>query len=377
MVGFAEAIKQQVRETVCRDLASDANLRERLDDATSSIPIVGTIADLNDDIGDALQKLACSRPDGQSAGNGVTPRPGENGAFQGGQCPDTYTIEFTVKYSYTDGSDLPPKTTQATVDGPISGPTIETIVNSQGNPETRVSYFGFLNGQPFTVGQTGGNRSNAASVQSISVTPQGFVDDCGNQDGFRPGYDGDVVYDDPSGNPVTEPYEFYPGPLIFGPGGQISAPVQICQGEICVQGSFNLSTGDVTIGGNGVPDGSPCCPPVGDDGSEDGPNDPPPPENDTRYVGVLTRASTNGQTIKATEIAGPEGPSLYLPRIGVVRFAIEIGGSRSYTVDQPIKQLTQFTPVNAPGFAYDWTIIPEVGFDITATGVPIESPVVA
>lgn len=187
-----------------------------------------------------------------------------------------------------------------------------------------------------------------------------------------PGGSGDITYDDENNNPITEPYTFSPRPIRRSPNGDSIAPFEICVAGVCYEICYNLSTGtsQACTGGQA---NDPCCPTVDDsEPGEPGTDDPPPPENDERFAGVLIRSTITSFGTEVTEIGNGIGPSLWIPRLAVVRFAVQIGGRNTWTVDQDVKTLSQAVFVNAPALAYDYDVIEKPG--ITTEVTPLFAP---
>jgi hypothetical protein len=185
----------------------------------------------------------------------------------------------------------------------------------------------------------------------------------------RPEGDGVLDYDDEDGNPISEPYDIVGGAPRYTPDGTVYIPVEFCFAAVCIDVDFNLSTGDVNFNFGGAPGASECCPPLED--SEDlppDPDDPPPPADERRLWGVKVNCVVDENVTTATQI-GDGGPVLWVPRLAVVRFAVEVDGNRSWTVDQPVKTTSQFVPVNVPAVAYDFTVIADPG--VTTSVVPV------
>lgn len=372
MASLREAISQSVRNFMCAAATSPDPFRNWMRQATSSIPGVGGWVEAQDNVWDGWGTLLCSdAPGGASGGGGAgaTYPPAGNVP---GQCE---LVPYLFEWAYTQANGTRTEQTLDSLFGPIGDFVITT--NSSGNFNVGIEcrgVFGLSTQPPGYVYRLLSNVPNSdVDPEILSLNRRdGGVDDCGDPIPQPPpvGND-DIDYDTPDGPVTDEPITIAPRFPIIGPGGILYMPIEVCLLAVCFDVNLNLSTGDITFNLGGEPGASPCCPPTSDLPEEGGEDDPPPPEDDTRYVGVVTTATLNGEHVSATEIGNGQGPNLFVPRIGVVRFAIAHGGRRAWTVDQPIKQLNQVTYVNAPSTAYDWTVLPEHGFDISTVGIPI------
>lgn len=374
MASLREALSDSVRNFMC-SAASDADpFRDWFAGATSGIPGVGAIASGADTLGDRVSGLVCPGPGGGASGGGGAGATYPPREAPKGQC-DGVVYRGTFRYERPDGLS------QLVGIPPVYGP-IEAIQPRPGSNGRIVECIcrggasGPLRPPGTSVSIASASNNEFAVVTEVNpVRQDGRPDDCGEVPPQQPPTGDDTItYDGPDGNPIPDvDVTFNPSFPIIGPGGILYMPIEVCFLAVCLDVNFNLSTGDIVFNFGGEPDASPCCPPAEDLPEDEGEEDPPPPEDDTRYVGVITTATLNGDYVAATQIGDGVGPDLYVPRIGVVRFAIAIGGRRSYTVDQSIKQLHQVTYVNAPSAAYAWSVLPDKGFDIQSTGVPVQS----
>lgn len=373
MVSLRDAISDSVRNFMC-SAATDADpFRNWMERTTSGIPGVGGAVAATDDFADSVGALVCSDAPGGSSGGGGSGASYPPAGFEPGQCS---LVPYLFEWAYTQANGT---RTEQTLDS-LFGPIGDFVITELSNGNFRVGIecrgvFGLSTQPPGYVHTLLSNIPNDDSDPEIlSLTRRdGGVDDCGAPIPQPPPTGTDEIdYDTPDG-PVTDaPITINPTIPIIGPGGALFMPIEVCLLAICFDVNLNISTGDITFNFGGQPDASPCCPPIGDLPEDETGDDPPPPENDTRYVGVITRATLNGEYLAATQIGNGEGPDLFVPRLGVVRFRVQISGRRSYTIDQPIKQLDQVTYVNGPATAYGWEILSEHGVDIVATGVPVE-----
>lgn len=373
MVGLREAISNIGRGFLCSALDATAGVDRWIETARRA----GTSVPPSDPQNRAAQAraLGCD-PDfggGQSSGGGGGATFEEGPIFTGGQCDVIYW--WSLKYSgqRADGTTF----SDPDLDTPLYGPsrTIQGPVSS--NPQIADDgLWRITDGNGNDVSLRTANGVVEPSVVNFElIIPSGAPDNCGDlpQPPVGPSGSGDITYDGPDGNPVTEPYDIVGGSPIIDVDGNLIFPFEICLVSICFDFDVNLSTGDISFNFGGNPGDSPCCPSVDEDPPEtEDEDDPPEPEDETRYVGVITKASENGEYIRATELGDLDQNSLFVPRIGVVRFLVEVGGRRSYSVDYPIKQVSQFTSYDGPGEVYDWRVLGGEGFDFEVHGVAIK-----
>lgn len=289
-----------------------------------------------------------------------------------GQCNAAYRLRAI--FTYNDRDNIPRverfgDNDQNTYQGPLGQ---DSLFRSSGN----VVAVEFAN----TNGRIQGPTVFITSTPTYELDLErvdGLPDNC-SADGtpvdpnsaIAPSGTGDVTYENEDGSQVTEPYDFTFRPPFVSPSGDVIIPVEICLGPLCFEVCYNVNTGAVQTCGAEEPN-NPCCPTVEDIAGGGSAEDPPPPESDERYAGVLVRIPDTSINKTATEL-GSAGPSLFIPRLAVVRFAVEIGGVRTWTVDQPVKTVSQGVFVNAPAFAYAYDVIPEPG--ITPVVTPIIAP---
>lgn len=314
-----------------------------------------------------VQKFLCNLGDNPSDPN-IDPTQGIPGS-----CNAQYYIGAEITYIPTSGDGS--QVTELFIDrnNRYSGPIGDPLPEVSGGGLFSISFTntnGRING-PFFTGPT---PTFTIAHERVDGEPDNCGSDgeplAGDGNGGRPTGSGDITYDGEDGNPVTEPYTFKTGPIFKNPAGDFIVPVEICVLLFCLQVNYNLNTGEVTTG-NGEPESDRCCPEIGEPSADPGADDPPPPENETRYAGAITSCTVRHTSRGFTEKGDGDGPELFVPSLGEIRFAVVIGGRRAWTIDQPIKSLTQYTkvPVDVP--VYSWSVFPKKGVDITVTGVPI------
>lgn len=289
-----------------------------------------------------------------------------------GSCDAQYRLYANI--TYVDRTDFEEKTARFGSDNQFPGPLGDAIGVTRGT--TFVITFSNTNGEIFGPSYAFNEPTFVLDLERVDGQPDNCgsdgqpLDPTGPQPGDPPSGTGDVDYTDEDGNPVTEPYTFDFRTPFTDRDGDTIVPVEICLDGECYQFCYNLNTGATQSCSQG-PENDPCCPAVDPIAVEPGPDDPPPPENDERYAGLLIRILDASLNKTATRV-GSDGPTLYIPRLAAVRFAVEVGGRRMWTVDQPLKTTPQGIFVNAPALAYAWDIIEEPGVTLDVT--PIIAP---
>ena len=204
--GYAEGHQATNRlpEPLRRVSGAISGVNEALSGALPQAAIADFIVD------DLFNKASLYRPlrspmpetEGHRSGYAVEGDP----AFEGGQCSGIYFAQLTTQFFYSGGFSSAPQQTTAQFPGPWSGPKIETITSSRGRKVTSVIYT--HSGGPNTFAPSGGNDSIDAEVISFKLTPVGFKDNCGNQQGeigrTQPGAP-TTPYRPPLDQPLTQP----------------------------------------------------------------------------------------------------------------------------------------------------------------------------
>lgn len=291
-----------------------------------------------------------------------------------GSCNANYFVFADITYTPLSGGGETTGSFNAGDTNQYPGPLGDATLEISGGGRITIS---FSNTNAVIIGPFT-NRATQPTFELDLRRVDGQPDNCGSDgepitgggDGLPSGT-GDVTYDDGTGTEVTEPYSFQPLPIYTSPDGDTIAPFEICVADECYNICYNVSTGTSQPCGSTRPN-DPCCPIVAPVEGEPGPDDPPEPEDEARYSGVLVRCSFDDSKILATQQFSPAGLTLYIPRLAVVRFAIEVGGARTWTVDQPVKTKSQGVFVNAPAFAYAWDVLPENNVTVDVT--PIVAP---
>lgn len=393
--GFNLALAEAIKDASCLGFQAGDPVRNWVRETTSPIPGLNQVTRFNDAYSDFLQNLACSRPGGQSDGGGGTVEfPPDDSK---GNCPGVlYDIQVTCLCQYL-AFDAQTTSTQyeATyrrvganaLPGPI-GPLVIPGILSGGLLSTRgpLNQINYGNNQIsglFFVSRTPGLDLNRGSNQVIgeisrTVTRQdGQPDNCPPPDGGGPlpptVTPPPVIYTGPDGVDITINPRFEFGPINIAPDGTINLPGIVLDIGPDFNFNFNLSNGDVNFNFGGSPGASACCPPEidNDNDKDNNQDDPPPPANDERFVGCKVVLLSEPQSVEYTEKGDANGPTILIPRVGDISYAIELDGRRMWTSDQPIKKRSSFIPVNAPAVAYDYSIVAAPGYTFKVTPILI------
>jgi hypothetical protein len=278
----------------------------------------------------------------------------------------TYTAFFT---RLSDGQEFQEGPATAVVPGPV-GPLRNVIGDIGGVPRNQL-WLGDYN--------TGGSTVAAffspyTGSYSNIVRQDGLPDNCGNPPPPpAPPWP-------PTGEPVptTITYEGDDGDtyiqdgdyFVFSPSinfnGDLVVPITWEPDlGVSLSGTLNVTTGDINFSPDifrpgrpgGEPDGSPTPP--------EPPATNPSPDDDPdsaliRAVVVSMDVSGNN---RASEIAYQGQPDTFVPRLGVVRFAIAIPGINDavWTGDIPIKQTFQWIDCPSAYGAVDVVAAPDPG----------------
>lgn len=374
MVSLQQALSDRFRDFVCTASQPAAEFAGWLDGAISTVSGLDSAGLPGFDINTEIRGLVCPSPGGASGGAGVgityPPVTPILGQCDGVVYVGTWLRERADGFQQLAG--IPP------IFGPLediirddSGPTVRARAVCRGAASGSLQPPGTL----VTIATFSSAFEFASVVEINPVRQDGLPDDCGgNSPQQPPTGTAPVTYDDPDGNPVVdEPWDFLPDFPFRLPDGSLIIPFVAVNGNLTINAEFNVSIDEVkfTFGGKGGQDA--CCPkPEDEDMAEDSEGDPPPPVDETRLWGVKTVVTFDTLPVRQTQIVEPGQPNLYAPDLGAIRFAIEVGGRRAWTADQKIRTVSQFTPVNAPATAYDYSIIPRPGISIQDFPVVVE-----
>lgn len=365
MVNLRQALADRIRDFMCAATEPGAQFTRWLDGAISTVPGVGGIGLPGADISLDLRGIVCPSPGGSPSGSGfnITYPPSTPIL---GQC-DGVIYEGTFRYDRPDG--INDRGGIPRVFGPIQAVQVRAGSN-QRVVECICRGLASAPIQPSgtSVAIAGASNPEFAMITEFTVTRvDGLPDDCGGDTPQQPPTgNAPVTYDDPDGNPVEdEPWDFLPDFPFRLPNGNIIIPFGVFNGNLTLNADFNLSIDEVSFNFGGKGGQEACCPVPDDDGMpEDDPEDPPEPEDEKRLWGVKTVATFDTFPVQQTQIVAAGEPNLYVPDLGSVRFAVEVAGRRAWTMDQKIRTLSQFTPVNAPATAYAFSVVPRPGVSI-------------
>lgn len=289
--------------------------------------------------------------------------------ISGGQCPG---VQYAVVGQALNNFGNLTQTTR-TGTGPFSGFALQGP-NPQGN---FVLGFVFANGfQAWLTLSPGIAQNSLAVAQAVSITrTDGLPDDCG---------DVDPVLPDPA--PITQNITFTWGddnqnsltlPIVFAPvittfNNELEIPFTIeelnINGRIPIDPEFEPEFDFDFPSPTPDPSGSDDLPDPEPDPTDQNPEEPvdEPDENgDPPILAVFGKVTLTTRT-RATGIEQPNGPNIYAPRLGIVRFRTTTGQGSGWSEDIPIKNqdfvvicpfpwgATQAIAVAEPGNAITW-----------------------
>lgn len=366
-VPLSEAIGNAVKNFTCSALQFNAEAQRYFARATSGIPGLGAYNEIAARGAEGFRNLICPRDPWPGVTYPPTPSDAKN-------CP--VLLKATVIWNGELAFDTAPAVWEQGNVNNFAGPIQNVRVASQ-NVTGATIYRLFVtygDGVERFLTQKDYLRNRPVDYSISWARVDGLADPCVEQTPQEPPTGtGNITYFDFDGTVIVNaPIVLAPSFPIINIDGSVHIPFTVEVGGIDFNVDFNLSDGSVGIGGAGQGGASNCCPPILPAPQVDNPNDPPPPTDDSRILGIKTNITAIATAAKPTQVGDGTGPDIYLPRLGVVRFAVEVGGSRAWTADQPIKTLSQFTPVNAPAFAYDFTVLAEPGVTIEPLPIYIE-----
>ena len=334
MPNFTDAVAGAVRSTTCGILAANANLQGWWAQNTE-LPFTGALAAG----AEGLRRGLCDNP---------APVPEQpNSVGNRGQCPDTiYRFSRTYR-TFRDGVEIDEDTRVNDVRGQIVPATFPNFGNGVaigyrvgvGSPFPGVDQYVYFPSD----GQT--------ATQTINeITPVFGPNNCPDNSGPDPApiYDIpptniNVTYIDNSNTEITEQGDFNLALPIFLPGS-IVIPFNIDFGGFELNGTINQN-GDINIELN------PGRQPDDTETDTEAPELPPgqepvDPETERRIIGVHVFTTLPPNT-PVTTIFQEDGPNIFAPRGGSVRFLVTGGGGSSWTRDIDIKGDRQYIPCPA------------------------------
>lgn len=311
--------------------------------------------------------------------------------FSGGQCADvSYAVVLRLTYDWTPNpggfvagaqvftafQDLG----RAVIFGPINGFTVSP--EDEGFKLSMQVRANSRDGTPLIgspIGSGGGDIPPAGNqavrnlrVSNISITRNdGLPDNCGDPPPvFPPGTpnptdprppDTTINIDLPDIGPVDITFSPTVGIVYVNNQGDFIVPVTVSvfdtTNNIDLDIDIGINISDPTAPPEPIdpsppknPDDrpeEPDCPPVErcDDGPEEEPPEEEPPIEERAYVniaGVAVLAAVNPLVVAATEVLQLNGPNIWVPRLGYIRFGYEMPeGDIVYSEDIPVKLTNQ------------------------------------
>lgn len=334
MPNFTDALATAVRGATCGILSTNENIQGWWARNTN-IPFTGTLANA----ATALRQSLCDQPD---------PVPDIPPFFQGGQCSDTF---YEFRY---DAISFFPDGTVANEDfdrgGTGFGPFGTTYIDI--GPGL-VPQIGFTRGGQLFSSWGAPSGMGSYDVFNFRVTVLSGPNDCGIDSPDSPAVPVpnplpgpapiSVTYINNEGDEVTQLGDFNLSLPIFLPGS-VNIPFEVNFPDVTINGDLNL---DGTIEVNIEPGRQP------DDTETDDPvpvlppgQEPVDPETERRIIGVHVFTTLPANT-NVTTIFQEDGPNIFAPRGGSVRFLILGGGGASWTRDIDIKGDRQYIPCPA------------------------------
>lgn len=176
-----------------------------------------------------------------------------------------------------------------------------------------------------------------------------------------PGYTGPITYDGPDGSPITIDVDISMDNPVIDEDGNLIIPFVYIDPDLELNPDVNIEL-EPEFG----PGGNNCNPTIDPDFPDfpEGPDDPPPPEDGRRIAGIVVVATKTTTFQTTTEYRGENEPTLFLPRLASVVFAIDIGGQGCWTAPVDVEVLRQWVPVPENTQAYAFDVKPVNGFTI-------------
>lgn len=336
MVGFTEAVGSAVRGAACTILGANSDLQGWWARNTN-LPFTTELARG----AEGLRRNFCDNP------TPVPPQPSSIGGQA--QCADTvYEVDYILRQLDDQGNVELQQSGDFFCRGGLRVSNILLIgqLYQEGYSFTNLANETQNFGIPVDRGAGETSDNEITNVRVVSGP-----DDCGEDappDPAQP-YPGnpvniDITYTDNTNVEITEQGDLTLNLPIFLPGSVI-IPFNIDLGGFEFNGSIDLS-GEVNIE---IPPGrqpddttTDTEPPALPPGQE-----PVDPETERRIIGVhvFTQLPANSPV---TVISQDDGPSIFAPRGGSVRFLIIGGGGSSWTEDIDIKGDREYIPCPAP-----------------------------
>lgn len=360
MVDLQEALKENLQQGLCNILSTAQRTAELGSGFYDSIGLrgAGQTSSQAAQMWSAAAGLACNRPPQDLSGE-TGPR------FDGGQCAVDYNV--TASRSFSESASGSPAFTDGPFTQRMTGPVKIVSLNDNETGNVGEAIRGTQGRQISASSQT---RDVVFLFDISTARVDGQPDTCGDPPGQGPPYEpGDfttnpvIPYDDESGNPQTVSPTVVYKPVTVSPDGQFSVPISVeFQDGSSVFGDFNLTTGDINIGGgNGAGDG------VSGPDRELEPEEQP--TEGEQLIGVRV-VSTIGDfsAARVTEINGiGNAPNLLVPRVASVLFRYESSVGNGW--GQPIDVKTDDAVILADGDAVEFAVVPQQGVTVQSRAI--------
>ena len=334
MPNFTDALETAVRSATCGILAVNDNIQGWWARNTQ-LPFTQTLADG----ASAARRALCDNP------NPVPTNPSTVG--NQGQCADTrYRFNYRLRRFDSDGNLENEITGDPVVFGPIRDGTslgLNLAFTGWTVPSPPNAFSEIFIGYDPQAGDT-------ATKEVLGIDVVSGPDNCGTTAPDAPAVPYrpitipiDVTYIDNSNTQITEQGDFNLALPIFLPGSVV-IPFTVDFGGVSIDGRIDFN-GDITfeINPGRQPDDTVTDtePPELPPGQE-----PVEPETERRIIGVHVFTTLPPNT-PVTTIFQEDGPNIFAPRGGSVRFLVTGGGGSSWTRDIDIKGDRQYIPCPA------------------------------
>lgn len=343
MADLKNTIISEVRRLACRVLSNQPFANNWVGRAVRRTPGGRFLGRGVDAATDALAGIACpSTPPESKAGDSL------GQLFPGGQCDFNYHISGVVRLSTPQGTmETENFNTDNGNSGGFAGPILSYRVE---------------NGKTWLTTVTGRRDHliyrtklgfKIEEVIEYRVTPAdpNRTDDCGSNGTPNPEYRGPVTYENDNGDTITEDTT-----IIINPPETTNDGLNLTVPFFWISPTLNLSA-DVNLSLEpeiNLPDG--CrddVPTVDIPDLPETEDDPPTPETEERLAGVVVVSSRQAPFETTTTFGSGDFPTVRLPRIGSLIFAIETGGTVAWTAPINVQLQRQWVPVPGELLAYD------------------------
>jgi hypothetical protein len=369
MVSLREGITNGLRDAYCSKVAATPQWFRNLRRVVTAGDLVSR--------GDYLNQWICGTPPG---GSPALPPP----AFSGGQCPTTYRFQVNHLITFPDDSTVESASGIFTALGPISGLGTGPSNGACGAGDPTAAGVNSASGFVVTGCPPIGGSISATSFLLLERV-DGQIDSCGDPGPELPpevgpittnidvNYDGDDILNVP----------VVLAPVYIALDGTVNVPVTIELPDFNLEGTLELFPGfefTPEFGGGEKPTDTgpegepPPSTPDTDPGDTEEP-DPEPPDGDPDepIIAVLCNAVIEPEAWPSG-IYQPDGPDIYAPSLGYVRFGTVINRSTFWSADIPLKSLRQVVPCPVPWGARRVAVNAQPGVAINFTVIRSELP---